>query len=99
MSKKSKQKNKRLPSGIGICAMSLAQFSKLHSISRSHLYFLLGKGNGPTIMKAGGRRLISVEAAKEWRRRMETPQPCPANDNPYTPDRAQDTRSISDDEE
>ncbi len=47
------------------------EFSKAHRISRSMLYKLIKQGLGPRIMKVGRRRLISIEAAAEWRQRME----------------------------
>ena len=46
-------------------------FCREHGISRAHFYNLLRRGEGPAIMKVGRRTLISVEAAAEWRWRME----------------------------
>jgi len=46
-------------------------FCAAHSISRSYFYEIQKKGNGPRLMKIGKRRLISHEAAAEWRHRME----------------------------
>ena len=43
------------------------QFCNAHNISRSHLYVLVKKGDGPRLMKVGRRTLITNEAAKEWR--------------------------------
>jgi hypothetical protein len=47
------------------------EFCRQHGISRAHFYNLLKRGDGPAILKAGRRTLISAEAAAEWRRRME----------------------------
>ncbi|SHM06633.1 hypothetical protein SAMN05444159_7581 [Bradyrhizobium lablabi] len=53
-------------------AFSVDQFCSDHGISRATFYNLRQRGKGPTEMKVGTRTLISVEAAAEWRRRMET---------------------------
>ena len=50
---------------------SVADFCRGHGISRGLFYRLLREGRGPNIIKAGRRTLISQDAAKEWRRRME----------------------------
>ena len=52
-------------------ASSVDEFCEEHRISRSFYYDLLKKNQGPKTMKVGARRLISHEAAAEWRRRME----------------------------
>ena len=56
-------------------ALSVAEFCRQHGISRGLFYNLLRDGQGPRIMKAGRRTLISEEAAGEWRRRMEAAAP------------------------
>jgi predicted DNA-binding transcriptional regulator AlpA len=53
-------------------AYSVLEFCKAHGISRAHLYNLLKRGEGPTVMKVGKRTLVSDEAAAAWRRHMET---------------------------
>ena len=50
---------------------SVQDFCHEHGISRGLFYKLLRQGLGPNIIKVGRRTLISQEAAKEWRRRME----------------------------
>lgn len=50
---------------------SVKDFCAAHQISKVAFYDLLKKGIGPRIMKVGTRTLISLEAAAEWRRRME----------------------------
>jgi len=50
---------------------SVAEFCHQHGISRGTFYKLLGEGRGPKAIKVGRRTLISIEAAEEWRRRME----------------------------
>lgn len=52
-------------------AWSVDEFCKAHDFGRVKFYELLKEGRGPRIMKIGKRTLISVEAAAEWRRRME----------------------------
>jgi hypothetical protein len=47
------------------------QFCEAHGISRALFYVMQRDGRGPAIMKVGKRTLISVEAATDWRRRME----------------------------
>ena len=50
---------------------SVAEFCRAHGISRGTFYRLLGEGLGPKAVKIGRRTLVSVEAAAEWRTRME----------------------------
>ena len=52
-------------------AYSIAEFCRLHQISRASLYNYWREGVGPTVMKVGSRRLISLEAAQRWRRERE----------------------------
>lgn len=52
-------------------AYSVDEFCRLHRISRASLYNYWNAGVGPKIMRVGSRRLISVEAAEEWRRQRE----------------------------
>ena len=68
MSKKLKVAGK----GVVVCAYTIPQFCKVHGgFSRTHYYALKREGCGPIEMKVGSRRLISFEAAAEWRKRME----------------------------
>ena len=52
-------------------AFTVPEFCEAFRISRSHLYNLIGRGEGPAICKAGRRTLISYASAEEWRGRME----------------------------
>ena len=52
-------------------AYSVNEFCKAHRISRALLYQMLKEGTGPRTMKVRGRRLISAEAAEQWRRDRE----------------------------
>jgi hypothetical protein len=52
-------------------AYSVVEFCRAHRISRAHLYNLINRGDGPTLMKVGKRTLVSGEAALAWRKRME----------------------------
>jgi hypothetical protein len=54
-------------------AMSVTHFCLSHGISRALFYLLVKDGQGPQLMRVRGRTLISVEAACDWRRRMERP--------------------------
>ena len=51
-------------------AQSIEGFARAHGISRSTAYEEIRAGN-LTTMKVGSRRLVSREAAEDWRRRME----------------------------
>lgn len=55
-------------------AYTIPSFCGAHGISRAHLYRLWKEGKGPRTMQIGTRRLISVEAAADWRRVMEGEQ-------------------------
>jgi len=52
-------------------AFDIRNFCDYHMISRSHFYNLLKKNLAPRMMHVGKRKLISEEAAAEWRRAME----------------------------
>jgi hypothetical protein len=53
-------------------AYGVMPFCEAHDISRAMLYKLWKQGKGPKYIAVGRRRLITAEAAAEWRRRMET---------------------------
>jgi len=50
---------------------SIPAFCTDNGISRSLLYRLVKEGRGPRVTKVARRTLISVEAAAEWRARMQ----------------------------
>lgn len=52
-------------------AFSIDEFCHAHGLCRQSFYNAIKRGEGPKIMTIGGRRLISVEAAAEWRRERE----------------------------
>jgi hypothetical protein len=52
-------------------AYTIDEFCKAHRISRAGLYNRWKEGKGPRFHYNGSRRLISVEAAREWQRQME----------------------------
>ncbi|MBR1156666.1 hypothetical protein JQ575_39560 [Bradyrhizobium sp. JYMT SZCCT0428] len=56
-------------------AYGVDEFCKVHGISRAFFYKILKAGQGPRLMHVGSRRLVSDEAAAEWRRAMETEVP------------------------
>jgi excisionase family DNA binding protein len=57
-------------------AFSFEEFCNRHRICRATLYNLIKRGEGPAVMRVGGRVLISREAAEQWRRRMEAESAC-----------------------
>lgn len=61
-------------------ALSVTEFCREFGISRGLFYCLLRKGQGPSIIKAGRRTLISQEAAEQWRRGMEHDASAPAKE-------------------
>jgi len=52
-------------------SQSIADFCKANGISQSFFYKLMKQGKAPKTMQVGKRRLISAEAAQEWRKSME----------------------------
>jgi hypothetical protein len=54
------------------CVFTVAEFCEAHRICRAHLYDLWREGTGPRFMLAGTKKLISFEAAADWRRQRET---------------------------
>jgi predicted DNA-binding transcriptional regulator AlpA len=52
-------------------ALTIPEFCVAHHISRSLFYSLQRENKGPRLMKLRKRTLITLEAAAEWRRRME----------------------------
>ena len=52
-------------------AFSIAEFCEAHDLCRATFYNLEKIGKAPRIMQVGKRRLISQEAAAEWRRDRE----------------------------
>ena len=52
-------------------AFDIRDFCDYHKISKSHFYNLIKQNLAPKMMSVGKRKLISEEAAAEWRRAME----------------------------
>ncbi|MBX3708270.1 MAG: hypothetical protein KIT56_03485 [Gammaproteobacteria bacterium] len=52
-------------------SLSIPEFCYAENISRSLFYKLKKEGNAPRLMRVGRRILISIEAAKDWRKQME----------------------------
>lgn len=52
-------------------AYTVAEFCAAHRISQGAFHRLIELGLGPRMMRVGVRRLISTEAARDWRARME----------------------------
>ena len=53
-------------------AHSIKAFCEAHDISRNLFYTLKKQGLAPKMISLGKRRLITEEAATEWRRKMES---------------------------
>lgn len=52
-------------------AYTVTEFCTSHRISRSKLYDLWAAGAGPRFVKIGTKRIITTEAAADWRREGE----------------------------
>jgi hypothetical protein len=52
-------------------AFTVPEFCEAHRISQAKYYEMKKEGWGPIEMEVGRRRLISFEAAAEWRRKRE----------------------------
>jgi predicted DNA-binding transcriptional regulator AlpA len=52
-------------------AYSIDEFCFAHGFCRASFYNMLKRGEGPRVMKVGGRTLVSQEAAMDWRRERE----------------------------
>ena len=50
---------------------TVAEFCDAHRISRAKLYQLWQEGIGPRVMRVGNKVLITVEAAADWRQKLE----------------------------
>jgi hypothetical protein len=55
-----------------VAAFTVGEFCDAHRIGRTALYAFWNRGRGPRYFWNGARRLISAEAAAEWRHQMET---------------------------
>ena len=67
-----KSKAKPRAAEVAMAAYSIKQFCAAHGISERYYYKMKQQGIGPREMQVGRkRRLISLEAAAEWRRVRE----------------------------
>ena len=62
---------RRVIADQSIAAFSIREFCAAHRISQSMYFKLRNMGLGPREMAVGSRRLISQEAAAEWRKARE----------------------------
>jgi hypothetical protein len=61
---------KRNTDAVG--AYSIADFCRQHGgMSEAFFHKLISDGDGPRLMRVGGRTMVSVEAAAAWRRAHE----------------------------
>jgi hypothetical protein len=67
---------RRVRSGADpVVTYTVTEFARAHNISVAHFYALRKRGLGPREMVLGRRRLISVDAAADWRREREQATP------------------------
>jgi hypothetical protein len=66
------RKKRHRPPNTPIAAYSVPEFCQAHGISVPYYYVMRRKGLAPREMFVGRRRLISMEAAAEWRKARET---------------------------
>jgi predicted DNA-binding transcriptional regulator AlpA len=52
-------------------AFTIVEFCHLHRISRATFYNMVKAGVAPRVMVVGGRKLVSAEAAADWRKERE----------------------------
>jgi hypothetical protein len=52
-------------------AFTIAEFCDAHRISRSWLYNEWAAGRGPQVKHIGSKKIITIEAAADWRRERE----------------------------
>ena len=57
--------------GYNRAAMTVEEFCEEHRIGRTTYYRLEKEGTAPRSIKIGRRRIITSEAAAEWRSTME----------------------------
>ena len=62
-----KTKSQHASTVAPVGAYTVDAFCAAHGISRGMLYKLWLAGTGPRFKQVGAKRLISVEAAAEWR--------------------------------
>jgi hypothetical protein len=55
----------------GRAAYTVSEFCDAHRISRSKLYELWAAGVGPRFVRIGTKKIITIEAAADWRREGE----------------------------
>ena len=65
-------KYRRKPLPVPTHVFSIPSFCAAHGISEAFFHKLVSQGQGPRLMKVGGRTFITFEAAAEWRAQNET---------------------------
>jgi hypothetical protein len=63
--------NTKATDGVPRLGWSIDEYCRLIGISRGTLYNRWRDGTGPRFMRIGTRRVISIEAHEEYRRRCE----------------------------
>ncbi len=59
---------------IGREALSVSEAAQAAGLGRATLYELFRSGEGPPTFRVGRRRLVRVEALREWLRQRESGQ-------------------------
>jgi hypothetical protein len=59
------------PEALPPATYTIKTFCQTHNVSESQYFVLRKAGLGPREIHSGRRRLISVEAAADWRRERE----------------------------
>jgi hypothetical protein len=59
--------SQREHAGGNRAAYTIGEFCAAHRISRSKLYQLWATGVGPRFIQVGSKKIITVEAAADWR--------------------------------
>jgi hypothetical protein len=54
-----------------VACYTIPEFCVAHRISEAFFFQLRNEGHGPKEMRVGRRRMITLEAAAEWRRARE----------------------------
>jgi hypothetical protein len=69
------------PAQLSLRAYTIPEFCAVHRISRAHYYILRKCGLGPDEAELLGRKIITEEAAAEWRlMRTTRSRPAPADE-------------------
>jgi hypothetical protein len=66
-----REKRRRGPLPVPTHVFSIPSFCAAHGISEAFFHKLVSQGQGPRLMKVGGRTFVTFEAAADWRAQNE----------------------------